>query len=70
MFSVVLYGIYIFAVYIYHKLKRSTYRKLNGRCIGISLLHRGFELLPEEVGSSSRHALQLINIHNRDFLQC
>jgi GTP:adenosylcobinamide-phosphate guanylyltransferase len=25
---------------------------------------------PEEGGSSSRHALQLINVHNRDFLQC
>ena len=25
---------------------------------------------PEEGGSSSQHALQLINIHNHDFLQC
>ena len=25
---------------------------------------------PEEVGSPSQHALQLINIQSRDFLQC
>ena len=25
---------------------------------------------PEEGGSSSQHALQLINIHNHDFSQC